>query len=58
MCGDDTDMEIPVPIPNTEVKHVRAEGSFISENKTLPRNQIKLNPSLVYNLQGRVFYSY
>ena len=29
MCGDDIVVEIPVPIPNTEVKHYRAEGSII-----------------------------
>ncbi len=33
-------MEIPVPIPNTEVKHIRAKGSEC-KNRTLPRLTLK-----------------
>jgi hypothetical protein len=28
MSGDDGEVETPVPIPNTEVKHFSAEDSF------------------------------
>ena len=31
--SDDIEVEIPVPIPNTEVKHFRAEDS-VSKNRT------------------------
>ena len=33
--GDDSKVDTPVPIPNTEVKHFNAEDS-VSENRKLP----------------------
>ena len=37
--GDDACVEPPVPIPNTAVKHARAEGTWLEtawENRSLP----------------------
>lgn len=34
--GDNCEVVTPVPIPNTEVKHLDAENSSLSENRTLP----------------------
>ena len=33
--GDDSKVDTPVPIPNTEVKHFNADDS-VSENRKLP----------------------
>ncbi len=33
--GNDSKVDTPVPIPNTEVKHFNAEDS-VSENRKLP----------------------
>ena len=35
LIGDDSEVDTPVPISNTEVKHFSADDS-VSENKTLP----------------------
>ena len=47
--GNDSKVDTPVPIPNTEVKHFNAEDS-VSENRKLPiffclsiRNYVRLN---------------
>ena len=34
--GDDGEMDTPVPIPNTEVKHLSADGSTMCKSRTLP----------------------
>ena len=34
--GNDSMMDTPVPIPNTEVKHHRGEDSTLCENSSLP----------------------
>ena len=34
--GNDSMMDTPVPIPNTEVKHHRGEDSTLCENNSLP----------------------
>ena len=34
-------MEIPVPIPNTEVKHCWADCSLLGESRKLPLNYEK-----------------
>ena len=36
MSGDDGEVDTPVPIPNTEVKHFSAEDSTMCENRSLP----------------------
>ena len=35
LIGDDSKVDTPVPIPNTEVKHFNADDS-VSENRKLP----------------------
>ena len=42
MSGDDGEVDTPVPIPNTEVKHFSAENSTcMCEDRTLPGKSYK-----------------
>ena len=43
--GDDNEVAIPVPIPNTEVKHFNGEDTFNGENSLLP---VLINLSLFF----------
>ena len=39
ICGDNSEEETPVPIPNTEVKPFRADGTWLEtarESRSLP----------------------
>ena len=48
--GNDSKVDTPVPIPNTEVKHFNAEDS-VSENRKLPIFFcLKINVDKYYNL--------
>ena len=49
LSGDDGGVDPPVPIPNTEVKHTSAEGTWGAtpwENRTLPGSVKSLSEHL------------
>ena len=52
--GDDSEKVTPVPIPNTEVNHLSADGSWGFTPVRVGRCQAKLNP--YYNYRGLFFY--
>ena len=59
ICGDNSEEETPVPIPNTEVKLLSAEGTWRAasrENMTMPVIT-KENPLMTLCIMGSLFCS-
>ena len=48
-------MDPPVPMPNTEVKHLSADDSTMCKNRTLPASFYNNNASLAQSVEQLTF---